>query len=337
MKYSIDQLPFSDFEKLGLSREDVLSFPDFTINSLLSGNRTSLIRFEKVKLPNHKDSLLDAKLSLQKNQDGTLELRVHAINEKLDKTFGLSPADISYLKANVLSFRPVKLTRADKTIEALATYDRVTNEIIAIDRNKLKVPGYINGQPLTGEQKKNFLSGKPITILGNEYRLNPHNEVGISGDNLASVRIGHSTYVMPNVGIDAALIAAGLGHYFMLYHLANVLINSKYRSADIDKSMRSLAFRNAIAEAREEIIQKNDVLARITDPGKNKHKGLSIDEIKEILERKAGEHVVFDKIGNGLNADVDEPISIKSSLKTDDEDNDLPIEEERPRSMSLKM
>ncbi len=333
----MDQLPFKDFEKLGLSREDVLSFPDSTLNSLLSGNRTTLIRFEKVKLPNNQNSVLDAKLSLRKNPDGTLELRIHPINEKLDKTFGLSKVEINYLRSNEFSLRPFRFTRGDKTIEALATHDRVTNEIIAIDRNKLKVPDYINGQRITGEQKKEFLAGKPITVLGNKYRLNPHNEFGISGDNLSSVRIGHSTYMMPSLGVDAVLIATGLGHYFMLYHLANVLINSKYRSADIDNSMKSLALRNAIAEARDEIIQKNDVLAKVADPEKTKNKNLSIDEIREILEKKAGEHVVFDKIESGLNADMNETVSIKSSLKTDDEDNDLPIEEEKPRSYSLKI
>lgn len=337
MKYSIDQIPFKDFEKLGLSRKDVLAFPDSTFNTLLAGNRTSLIRFEKVKLPDNRHSVLDAKLSLQKNQEGTLELRVHPINETLDKTFGLSQSDINYLKANDLFLKPFTFTRGDKTIEALATYDRVTNEIIAIDRNKLKVPDYINGQALTAGQKKDFLSGKAIKILGNTYRLNPHNELGISGDNLASVRIGHSRYVMPNLGIDAVLIATGLGHYCMLYHLANVLISSKYRSADIDNSLKSLSFRNAIAEAREEIIQKNDILARMPDPEKNKNQSLSINEIRDILERKAGGHVIVDKTDSGLNTDMDDPVSISSSLITDDADNNLLTEQQQSRPFSLKI
>lgn len=333
MKYSTDQLPFKSFEKLGLAREDVLSFPESTLNALLSGNRTSLIRFEKVNLANNKDSVLDAKLSLERNPDGSLEVKVHPINEKLTKTFGLSQSDLKFLKDNELSFKPIKFNRGDKTIDALATYDRVTNEIIAIDRNKLKAPDYINGQRLSEGQKGDFLLGKPITIIGNKYRLNPLNEFGISGESLGSVKIGHSNYVMPNVGVDAALIAIGLGHYFMLYHLANILINSKYKSADIDNSMRSLPFRDAIAAAKDAIIQKNDVLGRTSDFEKTK-KGLSIDEIREILEHKAGEHVVFENIGSQEDL---EGVSIKSSLKTDDEDNDLPIEQERPRSYSIKM
>lgn len=338
MKYETGQLPYDDFKRLGMDRDAVLSLPKSTMNALLSGNRSSLIRFDNVNLNNGQTTALDAKISLKQMDNGELSLLVHPINEKLYKTWGLSKKDIQHLKENDLSFLPVTVQKGDKTMDALLTYDATTNEIIAIDKQKLKAPDEINNVRLDINQKERFLSGKKITVNGKTYSLNPHNELGIEGKDLESVKIGHSAYRMPNLGIDAVVITAGLGHYVMLYHLANMLLNTRLKYVDIPKSLNNENFRNALIEARNEIIQKQDYLVKGSLDENNKQQKLSIDEIKDILEKKAGEHVVFKKVETAAEiSSNDELTSIKTALQKDDTKNDLPINEEKPKSYSFKM
>lgn len=339
MKYSTEQLPYGEFKKLGLEREQVLSLPASTMKALLSGNRTSLIRFENVKLDSGENTQLDAKLSLVKNENGNIRLNIHPVNEKLTKTFGLSSKDVEDLKQNELSFKPVKIERDGRQIDALATYDSTTNEIIAIDQKKLKVPDYINDHKLTFSQKLALLTGKPITVNGNRFTLNPHNEFGISGDNFISVQVGHSKYSTENLGIDALAITAGLGHYVMLYHIANALINTRVRKVDIDRSLNDKGFRDAIVSAKNEVIARQDILDKSNPEEKNALKNkLTVDEIKDILEKKAGVHVVFEQINkNSAGESTTEPAEIETSIKIDDENNNLSTKEEKSRAYSLKM
>lgn len=338
MKYSIDQLPYEDFSKLGMDKASVLSLPQSTMNALLSGNRTSLIRFEKVKLNEEQTTILDAKLSLKQKNGGELSLLVHPINEKLYKTWGLSEKDIRYLKGTDLSFLPARVQKDGKTIDAMVTYDKTTNEIIAIDKQKLRAPDAINNVNLTPQQKEDFLAGKKISVKGKTFSLNPHNEWGIEATELESFKIGHSSYRMTNLALDAAVITAGLGHYVMLYHLANMLINTRFKTADIPRSLNNEKFRNAISEARNEIIERQDFLAKDNLKEGNKKQTLSIDEIKGVIEKKAGEHVVFNQVNtNNPDGPGIEPQEIKTSVKMDEKNNRLQINEEKPKSYSLKM
>ncbi len=340
MKFSADQLPFKDFESLGLSKKDVLALPAITLNSLLSGNRTSLMRFNDVKVQGLGTNFsLDAKLSLFKEKDGKLSLRVHPIRPELDNSFELSKKEISHLKKHELAFIPKMVTNTDgKLVESLVTLDRTTNELIAIERDKLVAPQMINGVMLSPAQKKDFVSGRPVLINGKKYQLNPSSEIGISGPDLSTVKIRHSTYGSPNMLLDAVLLTAGLGHYVMLYHLANVLLHSKIKLYDPEKSLQSFDFRNALAEAKKEILERQDILSK-KEPGEKKENipALSMDEIKSIIEKKAGEHVVLDKVEAIQNKEEGADLTVKASEKTDDPDNKLSIEDEQPRSISFKM
>ncbi len=327
MKYSLDQLPYGQFEQLGMDRKSVLALPETTLNALLSGNRSSLIRFCNIKNENgDKLQPLDAKLSLKKSQNVDLSLKVHPIWESAANTYDLSQKEIKYLKNHELAFIPKMVTKESKPVEALITYDNTTNEFIAIEREKLRAPDKINGVRLSDVQKKDFINGKPVFVNGKKYRLNPSNELGISGPDLSTLQVGHSVYKLPNLYIDAALITTGLGHYIMLYHLANVIAHSKFKVFNVDKNLQNEPFRNALADARMEILQKQGFLSKSSpdETGKTS-KTLSIDEIKEILEKKAGEHIITENIHANPDEETNNLTDIKASLKEDEPDNDLSI------------
>ncbi len=148
MKYTTEQLPWQDFAILGLNREQVLSLPKSTIDALLSGNRTSLIRFENPQVPGllSKSFPFDAKLSLKKGENGELHLLAHPINPELKNNFELSRSELKYLESGKMIFIPKLVTGEDgKLEEALVAYDQTTNELVAFKREGLKAPNTIHG------------------------------------------------------------------------------------------------------------------------------------------------------------------------------------------------
>ena len=70
MKFEASELPYTQFEALGMKKLDVLKMKPSDLNALLSGRRTELNRFKDIKLSdNNTLPVLDAKLSLDRNID----------------------------------------------------------------------------------------------------------------------------------------------------------------------------------------------------------------------------------------------------------------------------
>lgn len=252
MKYAVDKLPFADFRALGLSKEEVLNLPEMTLNSLLNGNRTGLMRFENVPIKGIKSSIpLDAKLSLRVNEEGRLKLFIHPVQKNLQNRYELTDREQDYLLKNEHAFVPKLVAlKGGKLVETLVTYDPSTNEYVAIERDKIKAPQQIDKVPLTPNQQKDFVSGKPITINGKTVRISPNSETGLQGSNqFLDIKIGHSRYTKHHLLFDFVLFATGLGHLSLLYHLANFLANSKLNIQKPETQLQDKQFRDQLAEA----------------------------------------------------------------------------------------
>jgi hypothetical protein len=65
----------------------------------------------------------------------------------------------------------------------------------------------------------------------------------------------------------------------------------------LEKSLQKRVFRNSLVDAQKEIVQKQQELSRqgVGEEMKTP-KTLSIDELVGIIEKKAGAHIVVDKI-----------------------------------------
>lgn len=338
MKYDIEQLPWHDFATLGLDRMQVLSLPKPTLDALLSGNRTSLIRFESLNIPSFPGSFIDGKLSLKKNKNQELNLVIHPVHPELTNLFSLTQTELKSLREGRMVFIPKLVTdKEGKPQEALVTFDQTTNELVAVRRENLKAPDEINGIKLSPRQQSEFISGKPVSIDNKAYRLDPNNELGISGPRMTSLKIGHSRYRPVDLAADALLLTAGLGHFVMLWHIANVLLHSRLAGFNPEKNLRNLPFRHAIADAQKEIAQQQKEIFRETlGTDKAGIKPLTIDELKNIIEKKAGEHIIINKVEPGINEQAGaEKVSVVQ--KKDDLTNHIPIEHEKPQTRSFKI
>jgi hypothetical protein len=227
----LSDLPFEQFEMLGVKKNDLINLPPRTLNALLNGQRTSLIRFNNVRIPGLGESTsLDAKLSIELKQDGKASLKIHPINKTAKNTFNLSSEEIAILEKDNANYidRNIKLT--DGSTKSVMIYlDTMTNEFIAINKTSINAPEEINNLRLTEEQKVEFKSGKAIMINGESFRLNPNSEIGVSsidGNDLkiSKIRFRQSSYSNKELAFDLALLASGFENIVLLEHLANLAL-----------------------------------------------------------------------------------------------------------------
>lgn len=175
-------MPFDQFKMLGMDKRDVINLPTRTLNALLTGNRTSLMRFKNLKLPGGVNPhSIDAKLSLA-SENGQMQLKIHPINEEVANIYQLSPEEIKQLQDNQTNFISKTLTGIDGTSkDLLISLDKTTNEFVGIDMNKVNAPEEINGTLLSDKQMADFREGKNIQIENSTFRLDPDSEIGVSG------------------------------------------------------------------------------------------------------------------------------------------------------------
>ncbi len=255
--FLIDNLPYKEFSMLGLSKKDVLSFPPRTLNALLSGNRTSLMRFNQVPLGITDNKIsLNGKLSLSKTPDGKISLRFHPVNDTPKNAFNLTKEEAEFLRKNETNFIDKQIRTEDgKTKDVKISLDPITSEYVAVNRNTIKAPEQINNTTLSASQKEEFRDGKTITVDNKAYKLNPNNEIGISdaqGNDaeLSKVRFKNSSYSSNELLLDLALLASGLGSFVMLEHLAGLFVSVTRTK---EQNLKDPKYWQAINDASKEI------------------------------------------------------------------------------------
>ena len=285
--FSIEELPEKQLELIGLTKKDILNMPPRTFNALMSGNRTSLIRFNKINVPGLEGGSLDAKLSLERKPDGSAAIRFHPINQMPKNTFNLTKDEITQLN-NDTNF--IQKQFADGK-DYLVGIDKQTNEFIAILKDSIEAPKKINGIELTEAQIKDFKEGKDIKIGGEKFRLNPNDELGISGTGknsiLSSLEFKHSKYNSSELLLDLALLATGAGSIFMIGHLTDLLVLTTAATLRGKKD-------NSISQLVNENKTLRNVLTKSSSGIADKIKKgefLTPQELKQMIENHLDHHV----------------------------------------------
>ena len=77
--YTFQALPMAELESVGLVKDGRFNVSQDVQEALLAGRRTDMLRFENLEFEDMKITKLNAKVSLQPKEDGTLELLIHPI------------------------------------------------------------------------------------------------------------------------------------------------------------------------------------------------------------------------------------------------------------------
>lgn len=233
--YNEQLLPMADLERIGLARNGRLSLDEDDLSALLSGRRTDMLRLENLQAAGIHIPVLDAKLSLRPDADGTLELLVHPIYKEITPPYYLTAEEAEELeKGDAVNIDKAITDKEGKTKEILVEFDRETNEFIITDTEQILVPEEINGLPLTPEQKERYRKGKEVeTADGTVVQYAATEKQGIRSDRLA---------LLASVLIDG-------GVSYLLFKGLNTLFNkpqerepgANYHKALMDRAQMEIA------------------------------------------------------------------------------------------------
>lgn len=164
--YSLQELPMEELQQIGLAEGQKLQLDHDDLDALLAGRRTDMLRLKGLTFDDMKIEQLDAKLSLEQKEDGTVGLLLHPIHREpaapeyltRDEAEGLEKGDT----VNVL--KKIYDNEGHER-EVLVEFDRDTNEFVVSDTENIEAPEEINGVPLTAEQKEKFRKGKEVQAV----------------------------------------------------------------------------------------------------------------------------------------------------------------------------
>ncbi|QCR25278.1 DUF4099 domain-containing protein [Pontibacter sp. SGAir0037] len=162
MNFDIKDLPYGQFERLGMNKKDVLSMKSDDLVSLLTGRRTSLHTFT-IKDAGLEPLTVDAKLSLKMNPDNTLSLLIHPIRREIQNEIGASKQELEKLQNGELLVKPFKSLNGEKELYVFQL-DKETNEILRVRVRDIQVPSAIRDIVLSTDQKEHLRQGGTLEL-----------------------------------------------------------------------------------------------------------------------------------------------------------------------------
>ncbi|PRZ22085.1 DUF3945 domain-containing protein [Flavobacterium granuli] len=169
-RYKPEQIDWETMNSLGLNKEKLEKMN--LLDPLLRGFKTNELVPVSLNLGTAV-TRMDARLSLQQNDKGVVVVAIHGIRKEPNLNFAFFGHEFSKEdKENLLQTsnmgRVVNLTnpKTNETIPSIVSVDRLTNELVALRTDKIKIPDEIKGVKLDDVQKQTLMEGKPIHIEG---------------------------------------------------------------------------------------------------------------------------------------------------------------------------
>ncbi|MBB5440654.1 hypothetical protein HDC92_004357 [Pedobacter sp. AK017] len=188
LAFNEKELPLNELQQLGLYKDGKLLLNEADMHGLLSGRRTDLIRLENLQGEGIHIKEMDTKLSLHRNEDGTVSLRQHPIYNIAPKHPLLTELEMQQLQDGQLSNIRKSFTGADGKEEAwVIEYDRETREYISYDPGIVRAPDRIGQHLLTEEEKKKFQNGELLELAEGKVQHRASDPKGIWSDNKALI------------------------------------------------------------------------------------------------------------------------------------------------------
>lgn len=167
-RYKLEQIDWETMSNLGLGKEKLEKMN--LLDPLLRGYKTNELVPVSLNLGTA-ITRMDARLSLQQNDGGEVVVAIHGIRKEPNLNFEFfghkfTKEDKDNLLQSGNMGRMVNLTnpKTGETIPSIISVDRLTNELIALRMDKIKIPDEIKGVKLDDAQKQTLMEGKPLYI-----------------------------------------------------------------------------------------------------------------------------------------------------------------------------
>lgn len=169
-KYKPEQIDWETMNHLGLNKEKLEKMN--LLDSLLRGYKTNELVSVSLNLGTAV-SKMDARLSLKQNEEGQVVVAIHGIRRGPNLNYPFFGHEFTKEdKDNLLQTgnmgRVVNLTnpKTDEIMPSIISVDRLTNEVVALRADFIKIPDEIKGVKLSEDQKMTLMEGKPLHLEG---------------------------------------------------------------------------------------------------------------------------------------------------------------------------
>ncbi|MCL6216947.1 DUF3945 domain-containing protein [Zunongwangia pacifica] len=169
-RFKPEQIDWETMNNLGLNKERLEKAG--VLDTLLKGYKTNILMPISLNLGTAV-TRMDARLSLQPGENGDAVVAIHGIRKDPNLNFPFFGHEFTKEdRENLLNTgnmgRVVDLTnpKTNEKIPSIISIDRLTNEVIALRQEWMKIPDEIKGVKLNEEQKQTLLDGKPLSLEG---------------------------------------------------------------------------------------------------------------------------------------------------------------------------
>lgn len=169
-RYKPEQIDWETMNNLGLSKEKLEKMN--LLDPLLKGYKTNDLVAVSVNL----DGAIvrtDARLSLQSTPEGKVVTAIHGIRKEPNLNFEFfghkfNDEDKKNLleSGNMGRVVDLKNTKTGELMPSIISVDRLTNELVALRTEFIKIPDEIKGVKLDDVQKQILMEGKPLQLDG---------------------------------------------------------------------------------------------------------------------------------------------------------------------------
>jgi len=166
--FNAEQVDWKTVENIGLSREKLEELE--VLEPMLKGYKTPMLVPVHIEL-GKVSGTIEARLSLQANDFGEVELRFHPVRRmpEFSKPFFehvFSEEDKRNLMVSGNMGRVLDLVHGitGEIVPSLISRDRLTNELVQVRVDWVRIPLVIKGVTLDEEQRNVLREGKPLFI-----------------------------------------------------------------------------------------------------------------------------------------------------------------------------
>jgi len=163
-----DEIPLEKLEKVGIKKDFVGQMESQELKDFLNGFRSQKLYTVNARI-NDEDFRIPAKIRLQKQEDGTVNVKVHPIQRLHipDEYMGhkFSKEDKGALLNDKNLGRTVELTgKNGQKDQYFLSIDSKTNELVPLRMKHIDIPDKIKGVSLSDEQKQKLGNGEKVTL-----------------------------------------------------------------------------------------------------------------------------------------------------------------------------
>jgi hypothetical protein len=163
-----DEIPLEKLEKVGIKKDFVGQMESQELKDFLNGFRSQKLYTVNARI-NDEDFRIPAKIRLQKQEDGEVNVKVHPIQRLHipDEYMGhkFSKEDKGALLNDKNLGRTVELTgKNGQKDQYFLSIDSKTNELVPLRLKHIDIPDKIKGVSLSEEQRQKLGSGEKVNV-----------------------------------------------------------------------------------------------------------------------------------------------------------------------------